>query len=394
MRLRRPSPSGARSRPNRKGAARAQVDVVGGQQGITNEPSVRLRPNVKIAEPAQRTTVKTRELKITYSAQTLSGDPVTRVEALIDEQKTQGSERVLTANADARVGIITIDLPRRDAIVSIIAYNKHGPSEPESVEVIWTGSGSDPKPKLYILAIGVSTYSREKLNLRFPLKDADDFVKTVTEGAAGLYESVITCPLPAEGKWTHDAVLDGLDWIKKEPTNKDVSMVFISGHGVVTPDQVYRFLPYNYDPDKIERTAVRDVEFRDFLSKIGGKVLVFLDTCSSAAVLKGAKAPLQVRIDRFADELAAAGEGIVVFASSTGDQLSWENPKWGNGAFTKALVEGLRGEADKAKIGVVRVSALEDYVYDRVKDLTGGKQKPMVAKPGMVENFPIVAVST
>jgi len=83
-----------------------------------------------------------------------------------------------------------------------------------------------------------------------------------------------------------------------------------------------------------------------------------------------------------------------VFASSTGDQLSWENPKWGNGAFTKALVEGLRGEADKAKIGVVRVSALEDYVYDRVKDLTGGKQKPMVAKPGMVENFPIVAVST
>ena len=65
----------------------------------------------------------------------------------------------------------------------------------------------------------------------------------------------------------------------------------------------------------------------------------------------------------------------------------------GNGAFTKALVEGLEGKADQAKAGVVRVAALEEYVYDRVKELTDGKQKPMVAKPKMVENFPIVVVS-
>ena len=41
----------------------------------------------------------------------------------------------------------------------------------------------------------------------------------------------------------------------------------------------------------------------------------------------------------------------------------------------------------------MRVAALEEYVYDRVKGLTDGKQKPMVAKPKMVENFPIVAVT-
>jgi uncharacterized caspase-like protein len=168
-------------------------------------------------------------------------------------------------------------------------------------------------------------------------------------------------------------------------------MIFISGHGVVTSDQVYRFLPYDYDPAKIERTTVRNVEFQDFLSKIGGKVLVFLDTCHSGDVLHGGKAPRSV--DKFANELADAATGAVVFASSTGNQLSWEDPKWGNGAFTKALVEGLAGKADTRKAGVVRVSALEDYVYDRVKELTEGKQKPMVAKPKMVENFPIVVVS-
>jgi hypothetical protein len=41
----------------------------------------------------------------------------------------------------------------------------------------------------------------------------------------------------------------------------------------------------------------------------------------------------------------------------------------------------------------VRVGGLEEYVYDRVKELTDGKQKPMVAKPKMVENFPIVGVA-
>jgi hypothetical protein len=30
-------------------------------------------------------------------------------------------------------------------------------------------------------------------------------------------------------KWTHDAVLEGLDWISTQPTNKDVAMVFLSG---------------------------------------------------------------------------------------------------------------------------------------------------------------------
>jgi uncharacterized caspase-like protein len=69
------------------------------------------------------------------------------------------------------------------------------------------------------------------------------------------------------------------------------------------------------------------------------------------------------------------------------------DPKWGNGAFTKALVEGLGGKADTGKAGVVRISGLEDYVYDRVKELTDGKQKPIVVKPKMVENFPIVVMS-
>jgi hypothetical protein len=47
-----------------------------------------------------------------------------------------------------------------------------------------------------------------------------------------------------------------------------------------------------------------------------------------------------------ANDLSSAENGVVVFASSTGMQLSLERADWGNGAFTKALLEGLEGEAD------------------------------------------------
>ncbi len=371
-----------------------QADAAAGQRTAKAAPiTAMLPPVVQIHEPPAGASATDTVLKVTYSARSSTGDPVTRVEAQIDSRKTDASDQVIPGTGDTRVGILSVELPRRDAIVSVIAYNKHGASTPASVPIIWAGRGSEPKPKLYILPIGVGTYNEERLNLRFPAKDAEDFVKTVSERSFGLYERVIPSPLPKDGRWTHDDVLDGLDWIRKGPTNNDVAMVFVSGHGVVTPDQVYRFLPCNFNSDRIERTTVRSVEFQDFLSKIGGKVLVFLDTCYSGDVLRGGKAPLQSSLDKFANELAAAENGAVVFASSTGNQLSWEDPAWGNGAFTKALVEGLRGKADRAKSGIVRVAALEDYVYDRVKELTDGKQKPMVAKPKMIENFPIVAVT-
>ena len=61
-------------------------------------------------------------------------------------------------------------------------------------------------------------------------------------------------------------------------------------------------------------------------------------------------------------------------------------------AFTNALVERLGGEADRGHIGVVRVLALADYVYDGVKGMTDGKQKLLVAQPKLVENIPITVV--
>ena len=69
-------------------------------------------------------------------------------------------------------------------------------------------------------------------------------------------------------------------------------------------------------------------------------------------------------------------KGVIVFASSTSKELSQEDPEWGNGAFTKALIEGIQGKADKDKTGLIRPSYLSAYVSDRVRELTKGEQRP------------------
>jgi hypothetical protein len=76
-----------------------------------------------------------------------------------------------------RVGTLHLTIPRRDSSVSVIAYNGNGAGEPATVKVKWSGPGTDPELTLYVLAIGISNYKDQKVRLRFPAKDAADFVK-------------------------------------------------------------------------------------------------------------------------------------------------------------------------------------------------------------------------
>ena len=80
---------------------------------------------------------------------------------------------------------------------------------------------------------------------------------------------------------------------------------------------------------------------------------------------------------------------MVVFTASTGRQYSLEDPLWQNGAFTKALVEGIEGKADYGSKGEITVNMLDLYLSERVKELTKGQQTPATAKPSTVPDFPL-----
>ena len=352
-----------------------------------------LPPVVEITSPSDNSLVSSSEVTIRYSLRTASGEPVTKVRALIDGRPVTDNRQLTQETASASgVRELKVSVPDHDSEVSIIAENKFAASVPATIRLKWRGSvpASDAfviQPKLYVLAIGVSQYQNPAYSLKFAAKDAQDFANAAMIQKGLLYRDVVTKILTNEHA-NKDEILDGLDWIRKQTTSKDVAMVFFAGHGMNDQNGVYYFLPYNTDLEKILRTGVPYTDIKNTVQSLAGKTLFFIDTCHSGNVLGGRRG-LADDLNGVINELASAESGAVVFAASTGNQSSFEDAKWNNGAFTKALVEGLMGRADYTGKGKITINMLDLYLSERVKELTGGKQTPTTAKPSTIQDFPI-----
>jgi WD40 repeat protein len=335
-----------------------------------------------------------------------SGEPATRVRVLVDGRPVEAEAPLpgsATATAEAKVTI-----PARDCVVSVLAENKFAVSEPATLRLVHkvptpaggaaaSASAAQPtalKPKLYLLAAGVTDYlNNDQLDdLHFAAKDARDFAAAFQRQEGGLYGKVEAKVL-GDKEATAANILDGLDWIKAQTTSKDIAVIFLSGHGENDEQLRYYFCPHDYDKGKRLRTGVGFEQIQKTVQGLAGKVLFFIDSCHAGNALGklfAAKSGSSgVDVTRIVNELSGAENGAIVFTSSTGRQLSLELSQEGNGAFTKALVEGLDGQADLLRNGTITVSTLEAFVAERVKKLTEGQQSPTVAKPQTVPDFPI-----
>jgi hypothetical protein len=116
-----------------------------------------------------------------------------------------------------------------------------------------------------------------------------------------------------------------------------------------------------------------------------------MDACHSGNVLGTQQRAAAV--SQAVNDLTSADNGPVVFTSSTGRQFSLESEEWNNGAFTKALVEGLNGAADLSDSKTITVKSLDYYIAKRVKELTQGRQAPVTIIPGSVPDFPVAVVT-
>ncbi|MCS7215888.1 MAG: caspase family protein [Thermodesulfovibrio sp.] len=349
-----------------------------------------LPPVITILSPSDGERLTKNEITVRYSIRNPSGEPVTAIKVLIDGRpvsKQRGVVIVEKGSNGSRVQEFKLSVPERDFELSLIAENRYTSSVPSTVRLYWAGKKEEyiVKPKLYILAIGVSRYNDESMRLQFAHKDAEDFVITMKAQKGKLYEDVIVKLLTDE-KATKDEILDGLEWLQRETTSKDIAMLFIAGHGVNDPAGIYYFLPQNADIDKLKRTGIAFSEIKNTVSSIAGKVVMFVDTCHAGGVM-GKRAVTD--ITGIINELTSAENGVVVFASSTGRQYSLEDPAWENGAFTKALVEGIGGKADLLGKGKITVNMLDAYIAERVKELTKGRQTPVTTKPQTVPDFPV-----
>ncbi len=359
--------------------------------------ALRLPPVIEIVTPSDNATVSSSEVTLRYRVRSPSGEPLTGVRALIDGRPAV-QPRPLPAQPDAGaddIHEIKIRMPARDSEVSLIAENRFAASTPATISLKWReaaanaarAESSGGKPSLYILAIGVSNYADPKYNLKFAAKDAGDFANAMTGQKHLLYRDVIVKTLTNE-QATKGEILKGIKWISKETTSNDVAMIYFGGHGV-NDRSIYYFCPYDINPKNLTLTGIAFSDMRSNVSSIAGRIIFFVDTGHPGNSVGEGGRRGRLDLNLFINEMSSAENGVVVFSASSGSESSYERAEWNNGAFTKALVEGINGAVYLSGKGSATYSMLNSYISSRVKELTEGRQRPTMISPQTVPDSPI-----
>ena len=113
--------------------------------------------------------------------------------------------------------------------------------------------------------------------LKFPARDAESLAEALHAQKGGLYSDVQIedCRRPrraSKGKApTRDNVLDGLYWLKHAATSRDISIVFLSGHGIRDAKQKFWFLTRDADTERLRATAISNDDLLDLVARSRGK---------------------------------------------------------------------------------------------------------------------------
>lgn len=337
------------------------------------------------------------EIALTYTVRSPDNAPLTAVKVRVNGKLERKVKVRSSRGAEGTVYESHIPVPPKDSEIVLMAENRHTKSEPVSVQVRRKNPEASVKSEappyletydtLYMLVVAINKYPGENA-LQLPVKDASDFrrqmtrVATPAPGKIKLYQKPEIRVLVDE-QATQENIQAGLKWLREKVGDKDAGVVFLAGHGI-SKDRSYYFIPYKSDGIGKEKDWLPGADIVETLQNLPGRAMFFLDTCHSGALANQARA---TGIINAIDE----DRGVIVFASSTPKELSQETDEWGNGAFTKALIEGLQGKAqDTHNQQLVYPTGLKRYLTERVRELTEGQQRPFVSDHGIDDPIAIV----
>jgi hypothetical protein len=213
------------------------------------------------------------------------------------------------------------------------------------------------------------------------------------EGLAKILKDQSRCAYPENqvqlltgSEATRVEILTALEDLAQAATEESTVLIYFSGHGyrvISTTGKHYYMMPYGYNLDKLDQTAISGIEFTDHIGAITAKkVLVLLDCCFAFGLdsTKAVGFPLEkaaVPMPPEALSVLAQGSGRQIIASSRDDEVSYAGKPYS--AFTLALIEALCGKDVATKDGFVRVTDLALYTHKRVSQRTKNKQHPVLS---------------
>jgi Caspase domain len=276
--------------------------------------------------------------------------------------------------------------------LTIAAYSANGKilGPPTTAKLTGRQIARGSAPSLYVIAAGISHYSDNSLSagVKFAEADAELVAQRFKEQEGrGLYAKVTTVSLP-DSRATTKGIRDAIALAAKSVQPGDTFVLYLAGHGLAI-DGDYYFIPweaeYTNQKDLLSASIDREAIQKLLKTVVTNKSVLILDTCHSGAYEEGRDAASE----KAAIEKVATMSGRAVLAASNTDQMAMDGYR-GHGAFTYALLEGLRA-ADSDAQGQILITRLAEYVQRSVPTLTeekwGYRQSPLSTIQG--EPFPI-----
>ena len=330
-------------------------------------------PRVKLDEPTAGMRTRKTQVTVTGMVESVNNQALGEVKILVNGRPVAGKSVARRLGDTDRTRTIDREVPLQPGsnTIAVIAANQLATSKPTTVQVFCDAAPlkSDAK-KALVLAIGISDYRDPNFKLDFAHRDAQDFADAWMTQQGPLYGSVETHVLTNQ-QASVAGMRDGMDWLQKNVAPNDLAVLFISAHGLNDGDGGFYVASHEVDPNRLLATTIPNTDIIRLAEGLRCRVLVFLDTCHSGGMLRvGGN-----REDAFRD-LVSDQVGAWMYASSTPGGLSYEDPKWKHGAFTKAILEAF---ADPTCYKNERMSTgrLAFQVNERVAELTAQKQRPV-----------------
>ena len=297
---------------------------------------------------------------------------------------------------------INLDLIPGENEIQVSVLNKKGA---ESLKATYTVlfETEQREGDLYLISIGVSDYQDDRFDLKYPSKDAKDLIQTVNKSRQ-LYKNVYTKTLLNEEVTVSN--FKALKEFLKDTDVNDVVVIFMAGHGVLNADFDYFFGTHDINFDNPDEKGLAYDVIDHLVNNIKAlKKLLIMDTCHSGEVDKEEVEQVTPEVIAGDIDFRAAGVGIrekaafglensfecmetmfsdirkgsgaTVISSASGAEYAMESDQWSNGLFTYCLLSGIDARsADVNHDGKIKISEIKTFVYEKVKQLSNGQQKP------------------
>lgn len=282
----------------------------------------------------------------------------------------------------------TVQFPpgRNEATIQAVAIDSFGQTSPPATVAIQRPQKVAPIPgRLFVLSVGVSEYDNPDFNLLFSRADAKALAKVFLNQKGRAFGDV-QVQVYTDKNATVTNIKNGLDWLKRSCTPSDVAVVLFSGHGITREKGLY-YVTHEANMNGVQFTCLNWETLAASLHDTQAKqILFFADACYAGAFGESDLAPQKELADRLRDSA-----GVMVFTSSRGNEVSFEKPELGHGAFVAAILEGLAGQADLNEDGSITVEELSELVSHRVAELTDNEQHPHLSDLGRFNPKLIIA---